>query len=89
MFYLLSVAAVCDRLVLIVLQDDVLENIVGHVLHNVPLNREGAVPLVLLPILSGFLKINGASHFSNTNKLPTCIHLKIHCEWHIRRRKLT
>jgi hypothetical protein len=49
--YLLSVTAVCDRLVLIVLQDDVLENIVGHVLDNVPLNREGAVPLVLLPIL--------------------------------------
>jgi hypothetical protein len=74
--YLLGVTAVCDRLVLIVLQDDVLENVVRHVFDNLPLNREGAIPLVLLPVLQGFLEINSTNHFSNTNKLATCIHLK-------------
>jgi hypothetical protein len=53
-----------------------LQDVVGHILDYVPLEWKTAIPLVLLPILHSLIKVNRTNHFSNTNKLTTCVHLR-------------
>jgi hypothetical protein len=72
----MCISAVCDWLVFIVLENDVLQQAVWNILHNVPLDRETTSPLVLLPMLYCFVKINMTDHLSKANKLATCIHLQ-------------
>lgn len=73
--YLLGVPAVSDRLVLIVLKSNVLQQTIGYILHNMPCNWETASPFVLLPIFHILVKINRSCHLCKANKLPTCIDL--------------
>lgn len=73
--YLLGVPTVSDRFVLIIFQDYVLQQTVGHIFYNMPLHRETTIPFVLLPILKIVFKVNWSFHLRNTNKLPTGINL--------------
>ena len=73
---LMCISAVCHWLVLIVLKNDVLQQAVWNILHNVPLDRETTSPLILLPMLHCFVKINATHHLSEANKLTTGIHLE-------------
>ena len=71
----MSVSAVGDWFVLIVLEGNMLQETVGDILHNVPLHREIACPLVLLPILDTLVKINSPRHLCQSYKLPAGINL--------------
>jgi hypothetical protein len=72
----MCISAVRHWLVFIVLKNDVLQQAVWNILHNVPLDRETTSPFVLLPMLYCFFKINTTHHFSKADKLATCIHLQ-------------
>jgi hypothetical protein len=67
--YLLSVTAVSDRFVVVVLKDDVPEEVVRNIFDKVPLDRELPCPLVLLPVIHALLKIHPAHHLSHPTKL--------------------
>jgi hypothetical protein len=74
--YLLRVPAICNSLVLIVLQGDVPDNAVWDILNNVPLDRELAIPSVILPVINTLVKIDRPSHLSYTAELTTAINLQ-------------
>ncbi|KAB8109558.1 hypothetical protein EE612_045861 [Oryza sativa] len=76
-FYLLCVPAVGHRFIIIVFKNYMAEKIIWNILHNVPLNRELASPLILLPIVNTLLKIHWPNHLCNTTELCTSIHLYI------------
>ena len=71
--HLLGVPAISYRFVVIVLKNDVPQQVVRDILNNVPLHRELATPLVLLPIIDTFVKIDGSNHLSYTTELTTAI----------------
>jgi hypothetical protein len=50
-FYLLSVTAICDRFIVIVLKNDVSHKAVRYILNYVPLHIELPTPLFLLPVI--------------------------------------
>ncbi|WVZ60548.1 hypothetical protein U9M48_010555 [Paspalum notatum var. saurae] len=64
------------KLIIIVVQCNMLQNVVRHILDYVPLERKTTIPLVLLPILQCLIEVNRTNHFSNTNKLTTRVHLR-------------
>ena len=74
-WYLLGISAVCNWLVVIVLQNDVTKLWIWDILYNVPLNREKTTPLVLLPKFHVLAEINSPNHLSDTTELTTCINL--------------
>lgn len=76
LLYLLRVPAICNSLVLIVLQDHVPEYFVWDILNNVPSDRELAIPSVILPVINTLIKINRPSHLSYTAELTTAINLQ-------------
>jgi hypothetical protein len=73
--YLLSVSTICHGLVVIVLKNYMTEVAIRNVLDDVPLYCEASIPLVLLPVLDTFPKIDRANHLRHTTELPTCIDL--------------
>lgn len=73
--HLLGVPAISNRFILIVFKGNMLQQTVGDILHNVPLDRETTNPLVLLPVLDILVEINRPSHLSNTHKLTAGIDL--------------
>lgn len=73
--YLLGISAVCNRLVVIVLQNDVTKLWIWDILYNVPLNREKTTPLILLPKFHVLAEINSPNHLSDTTELTTRINL--------------
>ena len=75
--YLLCVPAVGYRLVLIVFKNYMAEEIIWNILQYVPINRELASPLILLPVVHTLLKIHWSSHLRNTAELWTSIHMHI------------
>lgn len=52
-----------------------LEHAIGDVLHDVPRDREAAIPPVLLPVVNGLVKVNRAHHLRNADKLPARVYL--------------
>lgn len=74
--YLLGVPAIRHRLVVIVFQDNMTELAIWDILNNMPRYRESAIPLVLLPVVDTFWKINTTCHLCHSTKLSTRIHLK-------------
>lgn len=74
--YLLSIPGECYRLVVIVLKDNVSQLCVRDILNYVPLYWEEPIPLIKLPKVHVFAKINWPNHFSHAYKLPTSINLK-------------
>ena len=60
----MSVPTVGHRFVLIVVEGNVLQQAVWNVLNDMPLDREAAIPLVLLPILNILVKIDRSYHLS-------------------------
>ena len=74
--HLLRISVVCHWFVFIILKNDVLQQSVRNVLHNVPLDRKTTSPLVLLPVFHCLAKINLTHHLSKTNKLSTGVNLK-------------
>lgn len=74
--YLLSIPAVCYRLVLIVFYNDMLKLSVGDVFYYVPFYRKEPIPLIFLPKIHTFFEINLTDHLSQANKLPTFVYLK-------------
>jgi hypothetical protein len=74
--HLLRISAVCHWFVFIILKNDVLQQAVRNVLHNVPLDSKTTSPLVLLPVFHRLAKINPAHHLSQTNKLSAGVNLK-------------
>jgi hypothetical protein len=74
--YLLGVTAVSDRLEFIVFQQNMPQSVVSHIFYNVPLNREATRPLILLPYVHAFIKVNRPHHLSHPTEMTTCIHLQ-------------
>lgn len=74
--YLLGIPTIGYGLVLIVFKRYVPQKTIWNILNNMPLQRKATSPLVLLPILHGFVKINRTHHLSQTNELPTGVDLK-------------
>ena len=74
---LLSVPAVSNRLIVIVLKNDMSKLAVRNIFYNMPLERHFSSPLVLLPEFQILVEINRSNYLSYTTKLPTSINLKI------------
>lgn len=72
----MGVPTVGHRLVLVVLKCNVLQQAVGDILDDMPLNRETTVPLVLLPVFHALVEVNRSDHLSKTDELPTSIDLQ-------------
>jgi hypothetical protein len=75
MVYLVCVPAICDRFIVIVLKNDVPQKIVRYILNYVPLHRELATPLILLPIINTSVEIDRSNHVSHATELATSINL--------------
>ena len=74
--HFLRVSAVSNWFVFIILKNDVLQQAVRNVLHNVPLDRKPTSPFVLLQVFNCLVKINSTHHLSQTNKLSAGVNLK-------------
>lgn len=74
--HLLCVSAIRNRFVIIIFKSNGLQQTVGNVFNNVPLNRKAPSPLVLLPEVHALVKINRTNHLGQANKLPTSIYLQ-------------
>ena len=48
---------------------------VWNIFYYMPLDREITIPLILLPEIHAFIKINSANHLCYSTKLTTCINL--------------
>ena len=73
--YFLCISAVCDRLILIVLKQDMLQGIVRYVFDDVPSYRKATSPFILAPEVHVLVKIDRTNHLSHATEVPTAIHL--------------
>ena len=73
--YLLSVSAVGNWFVVIIFKYNVTKLTIGYIFNNMPLNRELACPLILLPIIYTFIIIYRPHHLGHPTELGTSIHL--------------
>ena len=71
---LLRVPRVGDRLVVVVLQADVPQLAVGHVLHKQPVDVELALPLVLGPDAGAGAVVHGRAHLGHAAEVPAAVH---------------
>ena len=71
--HLLRVARVRHRLVLVVLQPDVPQLAVGHVLHVDPLHLELSLPLVLRPHLRRRVVVDGRHHLRHAAEVSRAV----------------
>jgi hypothetical protein len=76
MVYLLRVSTVCDRLVVIVFQNDVTKLGIGNIFNDVIFYWEETIPLVLLPKIHARVKIHRANHLCHFTELTT--HIDLH-----------
>lgn len=74
--YLLSIPAMCYRLVIIIFYNDMPELSMGNVFYYVPFYREEPIPLIFLPKIHTLLEINWSNHLSQAYKLAAFVYLK-------------
>lgn len=72
--HLLGVTRMRHRLVLVVLQPNVTQLCVRHILDVHPFEREFALPLVLMPNGRHRIVVNGAGHLSDAAKVAGSVH---------------
>jgi hypothetical protein len=68
-YYLLSIPAESDDLVVIIFKCNITKIVVRYVLHNVPLQREETTPSALQPEVHILSEINWPHHLCQPNKL--------------------
>lgn len=71
--HFLSVPGVCHWLVVIVLQPDVSQLVVGHVFDESPLDLKLSLPLVLRPHTCIGIIVHRRAHLSHAAEVPTAV----------------
>ena len=80
---LLSVARVGHRLVVVVLQLDAAQVLIGHVLHVDPLDLKAAAPLVLRPHIGALVVVHARHHLGHAAKVTRAVHREEQVDGHL------
>ena len=80
---LLSVARVGHRLVVVVLQLDAAQVLIGHVLHVDPLDLKAAAPLVLRPHIGALVVVHARHHLGHATKVTRAVHREEQVDGHL------